>query len=159
MRIGFGKDIHPLEEGRRLRLGGIDIPSDTGPVGHSDGDALLHALTDSILGALALGDIGTHFPDNDPKWLNADSEVFLQEAVRWMEERGFALVNVDSTVSIERPKLRPHLESIRENIAEVIGIGKEFISVKAKSGNGIGAIGKGLAVKAEACVLLTKVGE
>ncbi|MCO6511797.1 MAG: 2-C-methyl-D-erythritol 2,4-cyclodiphosphate synthase [Aridibacter famidurans] len=154
MRIGYGNDIHRLEEGRILVLGGVQVPFEKGSVGHSDGDALLHAITDAILGALALGDIGTHFPDNDERWTGADSSQFLSEAGRLAKERGFEVVNVDSTVSIERPKLRPFIDEMRGNIAGALGVEIGTVNVKAKTAEGLGEIGNGLAVKAEAVVLL-----
>lgn len=154
MRIGLGNDIHRLEAGRPLILGGVRVPSEKGAVGHSDADALTHALTDAILGALAAGDIGTHFSDRDDRWKNADSFVFLGEAVRMMRERGFSVVNVDSTISLEKPKLRPFIDEMRANLASALGIGIELVSVKAKTGEGIDAVGETRAVRAEAIVLL-----
>lgn len=157
-RIGFGNDIHRLEEGRTLILGGVEVPSDKGAVGHSDADALTHAVTDAILGALALGDIGSHFSDSDPQWAGADSFAFLAHAVELAAERGYRVVNVDSTVNIERPKLRPHIDAMRARLAEVIGIPVEHVSVKAKTGEQVDAVGTGMAVKAEAVVLVTDEG-
>lgn len=154
MRIGFGNDMHRLEEGEKLVLGGVEIPFDRGCVGHSDGDALFHAITDAILGALTLGDIGSHFPDTDERWKNAESRVFLTEAARLAREKGFEIVNIDSIVTLEQPKLRPFIESMREKIAETLGIHTDLVSVKAKTSEGLGEIGNGLAVKAEAVVLL-----
>lgn len=156
-RVGFGNDIHRLEEGRRLILGGVEIPSERGAVGHSDADALTHAVTDAILGSLALGDIGSHFSDTDPRWEGADSFAFLAHAVELASERGFRVVNVDSTVSIEQPKLRPHIDAMRARLAEAIGIAVEQISVKAKTGEKIDSIGTGQAVKAEAVVLVSEI--
>ena len=155
-KIGFGNDIHRLVENRPLILGGVLIESDLGAEGHSDADALLHAATDAILGALALGDIGTHFSDKDPRWKNADSRVFLIEAVRMMREKGFRLVNLDSTISLEKPKLRLHIEAMRRNLAEILEIEIDSISVKAKTGESVDAVGERRAIKAEAVVLLTK---
>ncbi|REJ78066.1 MAG: 2-C-methyl-D-erythritol 2,4-cyclodiphosphate synthase [Acidobacteria bacterium] len=154
MRIGFGNDLHRLEDGEKLILGGIEISFKTGSVGHSDGDALLHAVTDAVLGALALGDIGTHFPDHDDRWKDSDSSIFLAEAARLAREMGFEIVNVDSTISIERPKLRPYIDEMRANVADALGVEIESVNVKAKTGEGLGEIGNGLAVKAEAVVLL-----
>jgi len=153
-RIGFGNDVHRLIENRPLILGGVEIPAEKGAVGHSDADALLHAITDAILGALALGDIGSHFSDKDEKWKNADSFIFLSEAVRLMKEEGFLVVNVDSTVSLEKPKLRPFIDKMRENIAKALEIKIECVSVKAKTGEKVGAVGEEKAVKAAAVVLL-----
>lgn len=153
-RIGFGNDIHRLSAGRPLILGGVRVESDLGAEGHSDADALLHAVTDAILGALALGDIGSHFSDRDEKWKGADSLVFLKEAVRMMKGRGFRVVNVDSTVSLEAPRLRPHIEAMRENLARALEIETTGVSVKAKTGEKVDAVGEKRAVKAEAVVLL-----
>lgn len=155
-RIGFGNDIHRLEAGRPLILGGVLIPSEKGAVGHSDADALTHAVTDAILGALAVGDIGSHFSDKDEKWKGADSFVFLREAVRMMKEKGFRFGNVDSTISLEKPKLRPFIDEMRENLAKVLEIEIEFVSIKAKTGEKVGAVGEEKAIKAEAIVLLQK---
>lgn len=153
-RIGFGTDIHRLVENRPLILGGVMIPADKGAFGHSDADALLHAITDAILGALALGDIGSHFSDRDEKWKDADSFVFLSEAVRLMKEKSFRVVNVDSVIGLEKPKLRPHIEKMRENIARILEIEIDCVSVKAKTGEKVDAVGERRAVKAEAVVLL-----
>lgn len=153
-RIGFGNDIHRLEENRPLILGGVEIPSEKGAVGHSDADALLHAVTDAILGALALGDIGSHFSDKDERWKNADSLVFLAEAVRLMKEKGFKVGNLDSIISLEKPKLRPFIDKMRENLARVLEIELDAVSVKAKTGEKLDAVGEEKAIKAEACVLL-----
>ena len=138
-------------------LGGIELESDLGAEGHSDADALLHAITDAILGALALGDIGAHFSDKDARWKNADSRIFLQEAARMMRERGFAIANIDSTVSLERPKLRPHIDRIRQNIADILQIEIAAVSVKAKTGEGVDSVGQRLAIKTDAVVLLEKI--
>lgn len=155
-RIGFGNDIHRLETGKPLILGGVRVASDKGAVGHSDADALLHAVTDALFGALALGDIGSHFSDKDAKWRNADSFVFLTQAVEMMKEKGFSVVNVDSTIDLEKPKLRPFIEAMRENLARVLEIEIDCVSVKAKTGEAVDAVGKFEAVKAEAVVLLLK---
>lgn len=155
-RIGFGNDIHRLERGKSLVLGGVRIESDFGAVGHSDADALLHSVTDALLGALALGDIGSHFSDSDARWKNADSLVFLAEAVRLMKEKGYQVVNVDSTINLEKPKLRPHIDRMRENLAVNLGIEVSCVSVKAKTGEGVDAVGKSEAIKAEAVILLKK---
>ncbi len=155
-RIGFGSDIHRLEAGKDLILGGVKIESALGAVGHSDADALAHAVTDALLGALALGDIGAHFSDKDPKWKNADSSVFLREAVRMIKERNFAVANVDSVVHLEKPKLRLFIDEMRENLARVLEVEIECVSVKAKTGERVDAVGKNEAIKAEAIVLLEK---
>lgn len=154
MRIGFGNDVHRLEAGEALVLGGVAIPSEYGSVGHSDGDALLHSITDALLGALAAGDIGTHFPDTDARWKGADSAEFLSEAARLAAAKGLRVINLDSTISIERPKLRPFIDEMRANVAQLLGISVDSVSVKAKTAEGLGEIGNGLAVRAEAVVLL-----
>lgn len=154
MRIGFGNDVHRLEAGRKLILGGVTVSEEIGAVGHSDADAVCHAITDAILGAMALGDIGSHFPDSDPKWKGADSFVFLCEAVRLARECGFVVSNLDCTIDLERPKLRPHIGAMREKIADAIGCEIGCVSVKAKTGEGLDAVGSGAAVRTEAVVLL-----
>lgn len=154
MRIGFGTDIHRLVEGRPLLIGGVEIPSAFGAEGHSDADVLLHAVTDAILGALALGDIGSHFSDRDERWKDADSMVFMREAARLMREGGYRIGNVDATVDLERPKLRPHVDRMRSNLAGALETDAKRISVKAKTGEGLGAVGEGRAIRAAACVLL-----
>ncbi|MER3431136.1 MAG: 2-C-methyl-D-erythritol 2,4-cyclodiphosphate synthase [Blastocatellia bacterium] len=154
MRIGFGSDIHRLAPGRRLVIGGVEISADFGSEGHSDGDTLSHAITDAILGALALGDIGQHFPDNDPKWKGADSREFLRRAADLVRQHSYSIVNVDSTVHLEGPKLRPYIEQIRTALAAELGIELASISVKAKSGEGMDSVGEKRAIRAEAVVLL-----
>ncbi len=156
-RIGFGNDIHRLVAGKPLILGGVSIESELGAVGHSDADALAHAVTDAILGALALGDIGSHFSDKDQRWKNADSFVFLTEAVRLMKEKGFSIINLDSTISLEKPKLRPFVEKMRENLAQALEIETDCVSIKAKTGEKVDAIGRHEAIKAEAVVLVERV--
>lgn len=153
-RIGYGNDIHRLAAGRPLILGGVHIESELGAEGHSDADALLHAVTDAILGSLALGDIGYHFSDKDERWKGADSILFLKEAVRMIKEKGFFVVNVDSTISLEAPKLRPHIEAMRNNLARVLETETGNVSVKAKTGEKVDAVGEKRAVKAEAVVLI-----
>jgi len=154
-RIGIGHDTHRLIEGRPLILGGVRIESDRGPDGHSDADALCHALADAILGALCEGDLGVHFPDRDPQWKEADSLQLLAR-VNWLaRERGFHLVNADATVMLERPKLREHVAAMRENLAKTLGAETACLSVKAKTGEGVDAVGRGEAVTASAVVLLS----
>lgn len=155
-RIGFGNDIHRLVEGRPLIIGGVRIESDLGAVGHSDADVLLHAVTDALLGALAKGDIGSHFPDSDPMWKGVDSIVFLVEAARLMKENGYAVANLDSVIELQAPKLRPHIETMRENLAKALDIDIGCVSVKAKTGEGIGEIGTRQALRAQAVVLIAK---
>ena len=156
-RIGYGNDVHRLVEGRPLILGGIEIGSPLGAEGHSDADALTHAVTDAILGALALGDIGTHFSDKDERWKDADSFVFLRFVAGLMKERGYAVVNIDSTISLERPKLRPYIEQMRENLAIAVEVETNRISIKAKTGEGVDAVGSGTAIRADAVVMLGAV--
>lgn len=156
MRIGFGNDIHRLELGKPLIIGGVLIPSGFGAVGHSDADVLFHALTDAILGALAQGDIGSHFPDREEKWKNAESSVFLSEAVRLMKEKNYLVGNIDSTINLEKPKIRPFIDQMRENIARMLEIEVADVSVKAKTGEGLDAVGASRAIKAEACCILLK---
>lgn len=156
-RIGFGNDIHRLEEGKTLVLGGIAIESEVGAVGHSDADALLHAITDAILGALALGDIGSHFSDKDERWKNADSSVFLSEAVRMMKAENYEISNVDTVINLEKPKLRPHIEKMRERVAQILEVELKQVSIKAKTGEKVDAVGENRAIKTEAVVLLRKI--
>lgn len=153
-RIGLGNDIHRLETGKTLILGGVLIESEKGAVGHSDADCLTHAVTDAILGALALGDIGSHFSDKDERWKNADSFVFLRYTVGLMKEKGFRVVNVDSTISLETPKLRPFIDEMRENLADALEVEIDCVSVKAKTGERVDAVGKSEAIKADAIVLI-----
>ena len=156
-RIGFGNDIHRLETGGKLILGGVEIESERGAVGHSDADALAHAVTDALLGALALGDIGAYFSDKDGQWRHADSFLFLRYAVGLIKEKGYAVVNLDSVINLETPKLRPHIEKMRENLAVTLEIETDCISVKAKTGEKVDAVGESRAVKTEAVVLIEKI--
>ena len=153
-RIGIGSDTHRLVQGRPLRLGGVHIASDHGGEGHSDGDALLHAISDAILGALCEGDLGMHFPDSDPQWKDAASLQLLARVVWLAHERNIHVVNVDATVMLEAPHLRPYILSMRERIAETLAVEVGCVSVKAKTGEGVDAVGKGLAVSAQAIVLI-----
>ncbi len=155
-RIGFGTDIHRLVAGRPLILGGVDIESDLGADGHSDADVLMHAATDAILGALALGDLGTHFPNDDERWRNAESSQFLQYAVRLITEKGYSVANLDTIVDLERPKLRPYIAQIRAGLASVLRIDLDRVSVKAKTGESVDVVGERRAIRAEAVVLLVK---
>lgn len=156
IRIGFGNDIHRLVPGRPLILGGVKIECDLGAEGHSDADALTHAITDAIFGALALGDIGSHFPNSDERWRDAESFVFLRFAVTEARNRGYSVVNVDSTISLESPKLRPYIEKIREGLSIALEITHDRVSVKAKTGEGVDAVGERRAIRADAVVLLEK---
>jgi len=153
-RIGTGTDTHRLVEGRPLVLGGVQIASDRGSDGHSDADALVHAIADAILGALCEGDIGVHFPDSDPQWSGANSLELLSRVMWLARERSLHVVNVDSTVLLESPKLRPYVDSMRSNIADILGVEPTCVNIKAKTGEGVDAVGQGLAVTAQAAVLM-----
>lgn len=155
-RIGIGHDTHRLAEGRPLVLGGVHVESARGAVGHSDADALAHAVTDAILGALCEGDIGHHFPDCDPQWKDADSLELLARVVWLAAQRGYSVANLDATVMLERPRLRPHVPQMRERLAQALSVEVGCVSVKAKTGEGLGAVGAGRAVTAQAVVLLQK---
>jgi len=154
MRVGLGYDIHQLVDGRKFLLGGVVLPSPKGPLGHSDGDCLYHAVTDAILGALGLGDIGKHFPDTDAKWKNADSAVFLKETKRLLDEKKMAIENLDANLHLESPKLVPHVPQMIQNLANLLGIDAQRINLKAKRGEGMDAVGRGEAVAAHVVVLL-----
>ena len=154
LRIGEGWDIHALVEGRKLVLGGVEIPYSKGLLGHSDADALMHAITDALFGAAALGDIGTHFPDTDAQFNGANSSELLAEAARSVRAKGFEIGNVDSTVIAQAPKLAPHIEAMRTRIAEVLGVAVDQVNVKAKTAEKMGPVGEGQAMEARAVVLL-----
>lgn len=156
-RIGFGTDIHRLVTGRPLVIGGVTIDSELGADGHSDADVLLHAITDALLGALALGDLGSHFPNDEPRWQNAESTIFLKYAFGLIKERGYEIANIDCVIDLERPKLRPYIDTMRQNIASALEINIDQVSVKAKSGEKVDAVGELRAVRAQAVVLLTEV--
>jgi len=153
-RIGIGYDIHRLVEGRPLILGGVEIPYEKGLLGHSDSDVLTHAICDALLGAAALGDIGTHFPDTDPQWAGASSLQFLEHVVGLLAEKGYAVGNVDATVNTERPKLRPHIQSIRERLAPVLRIDVDRVSIKAKTNEGLESVGRKEAIVANAVAII-----
>jgi len=153
-RIGTGHDTHRLVAGRPLILGGVLVESDRGTDGHSDGDALTHALADAILGAVCEGDLGVHFPDSDAQWKNADSLQLLARVYWLARERGYHLVNADATIMLERPKLREHIEPMREPLATTLQVDLSCVSVKAKTGEGLDAVGRGEAVTVDAVVLL-----
>ena len=155
-RIGEGWDTHQLVTGRKLILGGVEIPHSHGLLGHSDADALLHAITDALLGAAALGDIGRHFPDTDPRFAGADSTVLLAEAARRVRVEGYEIGNVDSTVIAQAPKLAPYIEAMRARIAQVLGIAPGQVNVKAKTAEKMGPVGEGRAIEARAIVLLQR---
>ena len=156
IRMGEGWDIHALVEGRKLILGGVDIRHHKGLLGHSDADALLHAITDALLGAAALGDIGSHFPDTDAQFKGADSAALLGEVARRVRAKGYAIGNVDSTVIAQAPKLAPHIAAMRESIARALSLDVDQVNVKAKTAEKMGPVGEGLAIEARAVVLLFK---
>ena len=156
-RIGEGWDVHALVSGRKLILGGVEIPFALGLLGHSDADVLLHAITDALLGAAALGDIGTHFPDTDERFKGADSGVLLTEAARRVREKGFEIGNVDSTVIAQAPKLMPHISAMRAHIAQALVVDVDQVNVKAKTAEKMGPVGLGQAMEARAVVLLVKI--
>lgn len=156
IRIGQGYDVHRLVEGRDLWLCGVKIPHGLGLLGHSDADVAIHALCDALLGALALRDIGYHFPDTDPWYKGIDSRLLLSEVMRLVRERGYGLGNADITIMAERPKLKPHIEEMRESLAEVMGVEKDNVSVKATTTEGLGFTGREEGIAAQAVVLLQK---
>lgn len=156
-KIGFGTDIHRLKSGIKLILGGIEIPSSYGPVAHSDGDVLIHALCDALLGAANLGDIGRLFPDNEPENAKQDSSVFLEKIISDIKEKRYGIVNIDSVIYLEEPKISSFIPDMQKNLAQTLGIPPAKVSIKAKSYEGLGDIGKGEAVKAECIILLRDV--
>jgi 2-C-methyl-D-erythritol 2,4-cyclodiphosphate synthase len=153
-RIGQGYDCHALVEGRKLIIGGVDIPHHVGLLGHSDADVLLHAITDSILGAAALGDIGKHFPDTDPEFKGADSRKLLKEAAKRVLATGYSIGNIDCTIIAQRPKMAPHIPSMRANIAEDLGVDISQVNVKAKTNEKLGYLGREEGIAAESIALL-----
>jgi 2-C-methyl-D-erythritol 2,4-cyclodiphosphate synthase len=155
-RIGQGYDIHPLVPDRRLVLGGVEIAHARGLAGHSDADAVLHALTDALLGALGAGDIGRHFPDRDPRHKDRPSREFVAEAMAMVHARGYRVANADVTIHAEEPRLAPHLEAMRAIVAELLGVGLDAANVKATRGEGLGAIGRAEGIAAQAVVLLER---
>jgi 2-C-methyl-D-erythritol 2,4-cyclodiphosphate synthase len=157
MRIGFGYDIHKLVPGRDLMIGGVVVPHNLGEEGHSDGDVLIHALIDALLGALSLGDIGTHFPPGDLQYKNISSRILLQKTKELVMDKGRTIINCDCTVVLERPKLAPHIVQIKKLIAEDLCINESDVSVKAKTKEGLDATGSGFAIEAYAVVLLKTV--
>ena len=156
MRIGFGYDVHRLVEDRPLILGGVQIPHEVGPAGHSDADVLLHAVADALLGAAALGDLGAHFPDTEAEWEGADSQVLLQQVTQRVGDHGYAPHNVDATVLLERPTLRPHVDDMRANIAGALALDRGRVSVKATTTEGLSLVGREDGVAAQAiCMIRT----
>ena len=155
-RVGHGFDTHRLVPGRPLLLGGVVVPSELGLEGHSDGDCVLHAVCDALLGAAAAGDMGQHFPSSDPRWKGASSRLFVEEASRILRDRGYLIENVDVTVVAQAPALGPHLDKMRETLGLLLGLPKDAVSVKAKSTDGLGAIGRGEGIAAQAVALLRR---
>lgn len=156
MRIGHGYDVHRLVEGRKLIIGGVDIPHEKGLLGHSDADVLAHAISDALLGALAMGDIGHLFPDNDPAYEGADSLWLMSQIVPLIKKAGYKISNIDSTIIAQAPKLAPHILKMRENIARTLGVGVEDVSIKATTEEGLGFSGEKLGIAAHAVCLLVK---
>lgn len=159
MRIGFSKDIHKLVPNRKLMLGGIHIPFDKGLLGHSDADVVLHAVAESIIGALGLGDLGTHFPDSDPSYKDIDSSLIVEKVLKLMDDSHFKVGNIDISIHLEKPKLVPYKELIRERIASLLHCDKEQVNIKAGTNEGLDAIGRQEAIEAVAVVLLIQQGE
>ena len=155
-RCGIGYDLHRLAEGRKLIVGGVELPFEKGPVGHSDGDVLAHAVCDALLGGAGLGDIGTHFPDTDPKWKGANSLLFLEQAKKLLDEKHFAIEHIDAVVITEKPRLGPHFPKMREALAKALGIPAEKIHLKAKTNEGVDAIGRGEAIAAHVVATLSQ---
>jgi 2-C-methyl-D-erythritol 2,4-cyclodiphosphate synthase len=156
IRIGEGWDVHALVPGRKLILGGVEIAHSAGLLGHSDADVLLHAITDAVLGAAGLGDIGRHFPDTDAQFKGANSSVLLQEAMRRVRAHGWELVNVDSTIVAQAPKLAPHMAAINAGVAQALGVALDQVNVKAKTAEKLGPVGMGQSIEARAVALLHK---
>lgn len=159
LRIGIGNDLHQLAPGRKLILGGVHVPFESGPVGHSDGDALAHAICDALLGAARLGDIGRHFPNTSERWKNASSLLFLRHVHELLDAAGYSIVNIDATIGLERPKLMPHVPAMEMRVAAALGLAPGQVSVKAKSGEGVDAIGHGEAIRADAVALIQLRGK
>ena len=157
MRIGHGYDVHKLVEGRKCIIGGVDIPSDVGLLGHSDADVLLHAISDALLGAAALGDIGKHFPPSDNAFKDADSRKLLRQVVKLLDENGFKVGNVDSIVIAQKPKMAPFIEQMRKNIAADLGVDISFVSVKATTEEGLGFTGEGKGIAAHAVCIIENI--
>ena len=156
IRTGLGYDLHTLQEGRPFILGGIHIPADFGPLGYSDGDALIHAICDAMIGALSLGDIGQHFPDTDPEFKGINSMILLEKTAALIKQHGYQINNIDSTVILESPKISPYVDSIKESLAGVLGIETNRISVKATTNEHVDATGEGKAIAVYASILLVK---
>ncbi len=155
-RIGFGYDVHQLSQGRKFVLGGIKIPYDKGPVAHSDGDVLIHAICDALLGAACLGDIGVHFPDNSDEYKDIDSKILLKKVIMLLNEKGFEVVNIDSTVSLERPKLKNYIPAMQEALAQILCTETSCVSIKATTTEKLGFIGREEGIAAQAVALIVK---
>lgn len=153
-RIGFGYDVHRMKKGRKCILGGVEIPHDSGPEGHSDADVLIHAICDALLGAAGLRDIGFHFPNTDPQYKNIDSTVLLQKVVELIREKKFEIGNIDATIVAEKPKINPHIDAMKKRLGEVLKVSEEQISIKATTNEGLGFIGKEKGIAAHAVALL-----
>lgn len=156
-RVGFGFDVHPLEKGRDMWLGGIKIPSEKGAVGHSDADVLIHAICDALLGAANLRDIGFHFSNQDERWRNADSKIFLKETTRMLSEKNWKIENVDCSVTLEEPKVNPHVATMKKIMAPLMNISEEDISIKATTSEKLGYVGRGEGVNAMAVALISSI--
>lgn len=154
MRIGYGWDSHEFQEGVPLKIGGVELPHDKGLAGHSDGDVLLHAITDALLGAVAAGDIGSYFPPSDPKWKGANSAIFLEEALKQVKRAGYAISNIDSTLILAEPKVGPHSSGIQQNVAKLLGVRPDQVGIKAKTPEGMGTDNAAIA---HVAVLLEKL--
>ncbi len=159
MRVGTGYDVHKLVEGRKLILGGVEIPYEKGLLGHSDADVLLHAIMDALLGAAAMGDIGLHFPDSDPAYKGADSMELLRHVVRLLNDKGYAINNVDATVIAQAPKLRPYIDQMKKNIAENLQVSEECVNVKATTEEHLGFTGRGEGISTQAIASIRKISE
>lgn len=156
MRVGHGFDAHRLVEGRRLMLGGVEIPSHVGALGHSDADVVCHAISDALLGAAALGDLGGHFPDSDPQWKDANSLVLLEACIQKVREAGYSVNNVDATIVVDKPTLAPYIGAMRETLATRLGVALECVSVKAKTSEGMGYTGDGTGIAAYAVAMICR---
>ena len=157
MRIGHGYDVHKLVEGRKCIIGGVDIPSDVGLLGHSDADVLLHAISDALLGAAALGDIGKHFPPSDDAFKDADSRLLLKKVLKLIKNAGYTVGNIDATIVAQKPKMAPYIDEMRKNIANDLGVDISFVSVKATTEEGLGFTGEGLGISAHAVCIIKEL--
>ena len=158
IRVGQGSDIHALAVGRKLIIGGVEIPNERGLLGHSDADVLLHAITDALLGAAGLGDIGRHFPDTDERYRGVDSRVLLRAVREMLCERGWRIINVDSTINAQRPKMAPHIPTMVSCIASDLGVSPDYVNIKAKTGERLGFVGREEGISCDAIALIEKVG-